>query len=484
MQHGVPVIPSPTATRTPSRTPTSTPSPTGSPSKSPTVTTSPTASVSVTPSNTGTPTESLPAYVTPSVTSSATSSPSATATNSLTSTPTPTATRSSTANWFGQGVNSGFAVVRILNGTVAADTTSLIRTQPIFIDDFSGCTGADGVCERRRSLAVPSSQCTISSQAVQGRLSRSTNGEALVLYCIAAPAGVTLSGTVDTNGTVAMVRFDGQIDVSRRVRVSAVGAGNGLNAANLPTSAASENADDFWTVAEKQSGAQGWYYFRTWLTAPVLLRGNDGYRFVVRANQLFGLWGGTSVRIVPTSFYKTAALPDASFVDVFVGTNLGMADLDVSSDGNTVWAAGTFGLVKVTRPSAAQPFGNPTTFTGVGALFHVALSNDGSTVYAANRVSVWAFDVQLEEWRNGGAPIYTETNGALRGIAAIPSLSPSATPTNTPSITGTSTPSPTGSSSQTGTPTASNTFGITATSTSTPSNTGMCPAIILATEPW
>ena len=101
----------------------------------------------------------------------------------------------------------------------------------------------------------------------------------------------------------------------------------------------------------------------------------------------------------------------------------------------------------------------------------MALSKDEQTVFvtSGDKTRVHAFDVASAIF---GQPLVTLTNGEqFRGIAAPPSMSPSATQTPSQSPTSSSTASQTGSPSTTGTSTSSNTMGATPTQTSSGSYT-------------
>ena len=240
----VPVLPVPSQTRTASRTSSATPSSTRTPSNTPSITPTPTSTVSATSSLTASASQTLSVGAVASATATVTSSPSVTASASSTASNTPTASVTNVANWFNSRL--GFAATRIINGTVATDTSTSIRVQRVFVDDFSGCDGTSA-CTRRRSIALPFStagnagSCVISSQQQQGRLALSANGEALSLYCMNGVAGNVLTASSDLDGTVVMIYYNGLVDVSRRVlRAYIGGAGNGFDADNLPCGAGSE----------------------------------------------------------------------------------------------------------------------------------------------------------------------------------------------------------------------------------------------------
>jgi hypothetical protein len=386
-------------------------------------------------------------------------------------------------SWFNTA--AGFVLLRLTNNTVATDTATNIRLQSLFIDDYSDCV--TGTCTRRRSLALPTATagstraCTLSSQVVQGRLSLSGNGEAVTLYCFATTAGATVNGTFEQTGTVALVRYTGEVDTTRVVPRDLAGcAGCGLNAANLPTAAGSDNGADVLLTAEKASGALGWQYFAAPGATPVSLRNNDGYAIKYRGGYAPGsdpavyvLWGTTALKAFNSTFYKSAAIPDAVFnPNLFVATGLGMSDFDVDGTGTTIWAVGSFGLYKVVKDVGAGTWAAAATYADAGALVSVALSRDGTTVYATSRTAVFSFDVASSSWNNGGAAVVTAagTEG-FRGIAAVPSFSPSSSPTRTTSPTASVTASRTPSGTASPSTTATNSFGTTGTGTCTPSST-------------
>ena len=234
------------------------------------------------------------------------------------------------------------------------------------------------------------------------------------------------------------------------------------------------------------TGAQGWQYYPGAGQSPTQLRGNDGYKMIIRGGfasggprSLFAIWGGDSIKMFNETWWKTAAVPDAIFnPNLFAATNLGIQDIDVSDNAGTLWAAGAYGLYKA-QVGAGGAWAVTNTYTDVGALFHVALSRDQGTVFVSNKKSVFAFDVASSSFNNGGQAIASlvGTNEEYRGLAAVPSLSPSmtATPTQTssPSQTPSNTATPPVTRSQTGTvsPGATPTGTASITTTPTPSNT-------------
>jgi hypothetical protein len=228
------------------------------------------------------------------------------------------------------------------------------------------------------------------------------------------------------------------------------------------------------------SGAQGWRHFPANNAAQISLRGNDGYKFrTSNANSgwLFGIWSSTVIKVLNSTNWKRASVPDAQWTDVISTTtyaSLNAQDLDIVNTTRLV-IAGTPGLQFFNRPNTAWATGWQLAgvYGQAGPLKYVSVSADRTTVFAADDTNVYAFDYRTGRlgWYNDALPIYTAPDGTfIRGIAGAPTrASPTATPSGspTPSFTGTLSPGAVPSA----TPTVTASASVTATPTGTPSST-------------
>ena len=103
----------------------------------------------------------------------------------------------------GQGVQGpwfnsmrGFVATRVVNVATNAEcsaTQTTCTVDQVIIDDYSDCVPSSGACAARNSVNLQSTAwngipgadrpCTLPSNLIAGRLSLSSNGQCVTMYC-------------------------------------------------------------------------------------------------------------------------------------------------------------------------------------------------------------------------------------------------------------------------------------------------------------
>ena len=200
---------SPTQTQT--AAPTTSSTGTGTPSPSQTATGTPSHSQTGTPSGTPTPSRTSTPTPTPSRTGTPTPTPSRTSTPTSSSSPTPR------VDSFQAG---SVMVVRLGSAANSASTASVGAALPVFLDEYNAVTQSPIVS----SIALSTTACTLAvgmSTAgtyywydTEGFPSISANGMVVAFPCYSVAVGSTISDSLSTVKTIAVVRADGSTDTT------------------------------------------------------------------------------------------------------------------------------------------------------------------------------------------------------------------------------------------------------------------------------
>ena len=407
---------------------------------------------------TGAPTEPVPATNTPSVTAAA----SRTATASPSATPTAAA--------FAPG---NVVVYRVGDGTAALSSAGYA----VFLDEY---TPAGTLVQ---SVALPtaadgSNQPLIASgtAGTEGQLTRSVNGQYLMLTGYDAALGTGNPSKSTLPRTVGRVDYAGRIDTTTAL--------TDFSIADKPRSAASTNGIDIWLSCggKATGGSDGVRYTTLGSTTStqVSITFGDGREVNIFDGQLYlSSQSGSTILIgtvgtgTPTTAGQTTtALP--GFVDDS-GKPEGffLADLDGTPGVDTLYVAdetagiqkwslvsGAWTLNDAIAPAADVLYGVTGVVTGTTVTLYATGStgsNDGGTLYTLTDSG--GYNGSLSGVLTALAT--AAANEAFRGVALAPMAATSPSPTTTvPSVTSatpraTDTPTPGRTVPPTRTPTAS-----------------------------
>lgn len=363
---------------------------------------------------------------------------------------------------------------------------SLAVLSAVAVDDFSPCAGA-GECAPlhvTRSADLGGG-CGLPANASLGRMALSADRGVVTFACF---NGTTAGGALGPNdnlpAVVASLPPQGGVDASRTLSVLQLGAADsGMDAdCALASVAAESDGGGLWLAGDKVAAPLGVLFLNSPAAGtPARLAARNALKVSAPpGGSLFVLVTRDVVAVLNASAARANGLPAAAFMSATItGAGLGWTDVDATSV-SSAWIVGAAGLFVASR-SAAGRWTVASVAGSPAGLLAVAVSADGSAVYAANATAVFAYSPGAGAWANGGAPVAWAPAGTeYRGLAGVPVTPPSATPTATStssitpssSITGSTSATPSYLSSASPSPSATVTPSPTGTSTPSPTATG------------